>query len=67
MSQWVTENAKYLLEKNANQEFKWFSRIMVKELVEEDVKHIKNYVEIEVCDCKDEYEALDSNRPNRFE
>jgi len=29
------ENAKYLLEKNANQEFKWFSRDMVKELVEE--------------------------------
>ena len=30
------ENAKYLLEKNANQEFKWFSRDMVKELVEEE-------------------------------
>ena len=38
---WVNEpmgfdNAKYLLEKNANQEFKWFSRDMVKELVEEE-------------------------------
>ena len=30
------ENAKYLLEKNANQKFKWFSRDMVKELVEEE-------------------------------
>ena len=30
------ENAKYLLEKNSNQEFKWFSRDMVKELVEEE-------------------------------
>ena len=30
------ENAKYLLEKNANQEFNWFSRDMVKELVEEE-------------------------------
>lgn len=30
------ENAKYVLEKNANQEFKWFSRDMVKELVEEE-------------------------------
>ena len=30
------ENAKYVLEKNANQEFKWFSRNMVKELVEEE-------------------------------
>ena len=32
------ENAKYVLEKNANQEFKWFSRNMVKELVEEEVR-----------------------------
>jgi len=32
------ENAKYLLEKNANQEFNWFSRDMVKELVEEEEK-----------------------------
>ena len=32
------ENAKYLLEKNANQEFKWFSRDMVKELVEEEAQ-----------------------------
>jgi len=30
------ENARYILEKNANQEFKWFSRDMVKELVEEE-------------------------------
>ena len=30
------ENAKYLLEKNANQKFKWFSKDMVKELVEEE-------------------------------
>ena len=30
------ENAKYLLEKNANQEFNWFSKDMVKELVEEE-------------------------------
>jgi hypothetical protein len=30
------ENAKYVLEKNANQEFNWFSRDMVKELVEEE-------------------------------
>ena len=30
------ENAKYVLEKNANQEFNWFSRDMVKELLEED-------------------------------
>ena len=30
------ENAKYLLEKNANQEFNWFSRDMVKELLEEE-------------------------------
>ena len=30
------ENAKYLLEKNANQEFKWFRRDKVKELVEEE-------------------------------
>ena len=30
------ENAKYLLEKNANQEFNWFSRDMVKELIEEE-------------------------------
>ena len=32
------ENAKYVLEKNANQKFKWFSRNMVKELVEEEVR-----------------------------
>ena len=32
------ENAKYVLEKNANQEFKWFSRNMVKELVEEELR-----------------------------
>ena len=32
------EKAKYLLEKNANQEFKWFSRDMVKELVEEEAQ-----------------------------
>jgi hypothetical protein len=30
------ENAKCVLEKNANQEFNWFSRDMVKELVEEE-------------------------------
>jgi len=30
------ENARYVLEKNANQEFNWFSRDMVKELLEED-------------------------------
>ena len=32
------ENAKYVLEKNANQEFNWFSRDMVKELLEEEVR-----------------------------
>ena len=30
------ENAKYVLEKNANQEFNWFSRDMIKELLEEE-------------------------------
>ena len=30
------ENARYILEKNANQKFNWFSRDMVKELVEEE-------------------------------
>ena len=30
------ENARYVLEKNANQEFNWFSRDMVKELIEEE-------------------------------
>jgi hypothetical protein len=30
------ENARYVLEKNANQEFNWFSTDMVKELVEEE-------------------------------
>ena len=30
------ENARYVLEKNANQEFNWFSRDMVKELLEEE-------------------------------
>ena len=30
------ENARYVLEKNANQEFNWFSKDMVKELVEEE-------------------------------
>ena len=30
------ENAKYVLEKNANQEFNWFSKSMVKELLEEE-------------------------------
>ena len=30
------ENARYVLEKNANQKFDWFSRDMVKELVEEE-------------------------------
>ena len=34
------ENAKYLLEKNANQEFNWFSRDMVKELVEEEERWV---------------------------
>ena len=37
------ENAKYLLEKNANQEFKWFSRDMVKELVEEEERWTEHY------------------------
>ena len=32
------ENVKYLLEKNANQKFDWFSRDMVKELVEEEAQ-----------------------------
>ena len=32
------ENARYVLEKNANQEFNWFSRDMVKELLEEEVR-----------------------------
>ena len=30
------ENAKYVLEKNANRKFDWFDRNMVKELLEED-------------------------------
>jgi len=30
------ENARYILEKNANQKFNWFSKAMVKELVEEE-------------------------------
>ena len=30
------ENAKYVLEKNANRKFDWFDRNMVKELVEEE-------------------------------
>ena len=30
------ENARYILEKNANQKFNWFSKDMVKELVEEE-------------------------------
>ena len=29
------ENARYILEKNANQKFNWFSKAMVKELIEE--------------------------------
>jgi hypothetical protein len=38
---WVSEpmgleNAKYVLEKNANRKFDWFDRNMVKELLEED-------------------------------
>jgi len=37
------ENAKYLLEKNANQKFDWFSRDMVKELVEEESKWTEHY------------------------
>ena len=37
------ENAKYLLEKNANQEFNWFSRDMVKELVEEEERWTEHY------------------------
>ena len=39
---WVSEpmgleNAKYVLEKNANRKFDWFDRNMVKELLEEEV------------------------------
>ena len=30
------ENARHILEKNANQKFNWFSKAMVKELIEED-------------------------------
>ena len=30
------ENAKYVLEKNANKKLPWFSKAMVKELIEED-------------------------------
>jgi hypothetical protein len=30
------ENAKYVLEKNANRKFDWFDRNMVKELLEEE-------------------------------
>ena len=30
------ENARYILEKNANQKFNWFSKDMVKELIEEE-------------------------------
>jgi len=35
------ENAKYILELNANRKFDWFSRDMVKELLEEE----------ETCEC----------------
>ena len=31
------ENARYILEKNANQKFNWFSKAMVKELIEEEI------------------------------
>ena len=37
------ENAKYLLEKNANQEFNWFSKSMVKELLEEEGLWTEHY------------------------
>ena len=30
------ENARYILEKNANQKLSWFSKAMVKELIEEE-------------------------------
>jgi hypothetical protein len=30
------ENAKYVLEKNANKKLPWFSKAMVKELIEEE-------------------------------
>jgi hypothetical protein len=32
------------LEKNANQEFNWFSRDMVKELVEEEERWTEHYI-----------------------
>ena len=32
------ENARYVLEKNANRKFNWFDRNMVKELLEEEVR-----------------------------
>jgi len=40
LDRWVDEpegleNARYVLEKNANRKFNWFDRNMVKELVEE--------------------------------
>lgn len=32
------ENARYILEKNANKKLPWFSKAMVKELVEEEAQ-----------------------------
>mgnify|MGYP000494515708 FL=1 len=32
------ENARYILEKNANRKFNWFDNNMVRELVEEEVR-----------------------------
>ena len=43
LDRWVDEpegleNARYVLEKNANRKFNWFDRNMVRELLEEEVR-----------------------------
>jgi len=43
LDKWVDEpegleNARYILEKNANRKFNWFDTNMVKELLEEEVR-----------------------------
>jgi len=45
LDRWVDEpegleNARYVLEKNANRKFNWFDRNMVRELLEEEVRWI---------------------------
>jgi len=42
------ENARYILEKNANRKFNWFDTNMIRELLEEEVRwHINNGVILE--------------------